>query len=139
MAGDLISNAKLFIDFGPTDGGSAGGSLFLERVTNFKVTDERGAEVKKALGKRGGAGLIHKEGGGTLMLTELRHANPQVRWRTLRKEKKWFQIALQDDDPDGVREKWFDCQVSKVDRSADDDGNHTDEIEIKFLSSEESA
>jgi hypothetical protein len=139
MAGDLISNSKLYIDFGPTDGGSAGGSLWLERIQNMKVTDERGAEVKKALGKRGGAGVIRKQGGGTITLSEYRHQNPQVRWRVLLKEGKWFQLALQDEGDDGVREKWFDCTVSKVDRSADEDGNHMDEIEIKFLSSEESA
>lgn len=138
-AGDLISNAKLYVDFGPTEEGSAGGSIWLERISNMKVTDERGAEVKKALGKRGGAGVIRKEGGGTITLSEYRHENPQVRWRRLRDEEVWFQLALQDDAPDGVREKWYDCTVAKVDRTADEDGNHMDEIEIKFMSSEESA
>lgn len=138
-AGDLISNTKLFIDFGPTEGGSSGGAILLERIQNMKVTDERGVEVKKAMGVRGGAGYVRKNGGGTITLSEYRHADPQVRWRQLWKEDKVFQLALQDDHDDGVREKWFDCTVSKVDRSDDEDGNHMDEIEIKFLTSEESA
>lgn len=139
MAGELISNAKVYIDFGPTEGGSAGGAIWLERVQNLKVTDERGVEVKKALGVRGGAGYVRKNGGGTLTISEYRHANPQVRWRRLWKEEKVFMIMMQDDAEDGVREKWFDCTVSKVDRSSDEDGNHMDEVEIKFLDSEESA
>ncbi len=139
MAGDLISNAKLFVDAGSSLGGTGGASIKLERVTNMKVTDERGVEVKKAIGVTGGAGYIRKNGGGTIALTELRHANPQIRWRRWWKENKVFLIAAKDDASGGVREKWFDCTVSKVDRSLDDDGNHTDEIEIKFLSSEESS
>ncbi len=135
--GEMISNSKLFIDFGATEGGSAGGAIWLQRVQNMKVTDERGVEVKKALGVRGGAGFIRKQGGGTITISEYRQDVPQVRWRRLLKEEKRFGLSLQDDD--GVREKWFDCTVSKVDRTADDDGNHMDEIEIKFLSSEESA
>jgi hypothetical protein len=135
--GEMISNSKLFIDFGPTQGGSAGGAIKLDRVQNMKVSDERGVEVKKALGVRGGAGFIRKQGGGTITISEYRQDDPQVRWRRLMKDEKIFVLALQDDD--GVREKWFDCTVSKVDRSADEDGNHMDEIEIKYLSSEESA
>lgn len=134
---EIVSNAKLFIDFGPTEGGSGGGAIWLQRVQNLKVTDDRGVEVRKALGVRGGAGFTRKQGGGTLTISEYRQADPQVRWRRIQRDEKVFQMALQDDD--GVREKWFDCTVSKVDRSADEDGNHMDEIEIKFLSSEESA
>lgn len=135
--GEMISNSKLFIDFGATEGGSAGGSIWLQRVQNIKVTDERGVEVKKALGVRGGAGFIRKQGGGTITISEYRQDDPQVLWRRLLRDEKIFGLALQDDD--GVREKWFDCTVSKIDRTADDDGNHMDEIEIKFLSSEESS
>ncbi len=135
--GEMISNSKLFLDYGPTQGGSGGGAIWLQRIQNIKVTDDRGVEVKKALGVRGGAGFIRTEGGGTITLSEYRQDAPQVRWRQLLKDRKIFMLALQDDD--GVREKWFSCTVSKVDRSDDEDGNHMDEIEIKFLSSQESA
>ncbi len=137
MINNLISNAKLFIDFGATEGGSGGAALWLQRAQNMKVTDERGVEVKKAIGVRGGAGFVRKEGGGTITISEYRQDEPQVRWRRLIKDAKVFMLTVQDDD--GVREKWFNCTVSKVDRSLDDDANHMDEIEIKFLSSEESA
>lgn len=133
----MISNAKLYIDFGETPGGSGGGALWLQFVQNLKDTDDRSVEVKKAMGVRGGAGFIRKEGGGTITLSEYRQDDPQVRWRQLLKDGKVFLIALQDDD--GVRQKWFDCTVSKVDRDDDDDGNHMDSIEIKYLYSEESA
>jgi hypothetical protein len=135
--GEMISNGKIFIDFGPTSGGSGGGAVWLQRINNFKVQDERGVEIKKAIGVRGGAGFIRKQGGGTVTLSEYRQDEPQVRWRRLIKDEKVFLLSFQDDD--GVREKWFNCTVSKVDRTDDDDGNHMDEIEIKFLSSEESA
>lgn len=134
---DLISNAKLYIDMGATSGGSGGAALWLQHVSKMKVTDERGVEIKKAIGVRGGAGYIRKEGGGGIALSEYRQAIPQVRWRKLFKDKKIFTFAVQDDD--GVRHKFFSCTVSKVDRDADEDGNHMDDIEIKFLSSEESA
>jgi hypothetical protein len=139
MAGELISNADLFIDF-PAAGESSGGSILLDRVTNMKVTDERGTEIKRTIGKkRGAAGYIRKKGGGKIMLTELRHANPVVRWRRLWIDDTVFMLTAQDDAEDGVREKWFSCTVSKVDRSMDEEGNHTDEIEITYLDSEESA
>jgi len=134
--GEMISNSKLFIDFGQTEGGSGGAAIWLQRCQNMKVSDDRGVEVKKALGVRRGAGFIRKQGGGTITISEYRQDDPQVRWRRLLKDEKIFILALQDDD--GVREKWFDCTVSKVDRSDNDDGEHMDEIEIKFLSSEES-
>lgn len=135
--GEMVSNSKLFIGFGRTDGGSAGGAIWLQRIQNMKVTDDRGVEVKKAMGVKRGAGFIRKGGGGTITLSEYRQDVPQVRWRRLLKEEKIFQLSLEDDD--GVREKWFSCTVSKVDRSDNEDGEHMDEIEIKFLSSEESA
>jgi hypothetical protein len=138
--GDMISNSRLFIDFGATPGGSGGGAIWLQRVQNIKVTDERGTEVKKAMGVKGGAGFIRKQGGGTIVISEYRQDIPQVRWRRLLKDGKVFGLSLQDGETfgEGVREKWFDVTVSKVDRSGDDDGNHMDEIELKFLSSEES-
>lgn len=137
MSNNLISNAKLYIDFGATQGGSAGGAIWLQRAKDLKDSDGRSVEVKKAIGVPGGAGVIFKEGGGTLTLSEYRQDAPQVRWRKLRKEKKFFVLAVQDEG--GVRQKFFNCTVSKVDRSLDEEGSHMDEIEIVYLSSEESA
>lgn len=134
---NLISNAKLFVDAGPTEDGTPGSALWLQRIQNMKETDERGVEVKKAIGVRGGAGYVRKNGGGTITLSEYRTTDPQVPWRRWLKDDKVFLLSVQDDD--GVRQKWFGCTVSKVDRTLDDDANHMDEIEIKFLSSEESA
>lgn len=137
MANNLISNAKLYVDFGATQGGSGGGAIWLQRAKDLKDSDDRSVEVRKAIGVPGGAGFIRKEGGGTITISEYRQDVPQVRWRKLRKDRKVFMIMIQDDD--GVRQKWFSCTVSKVDRSLDDEGTHMDDIEIKYLSSEESA
>lgn len=134
--GNMISNAKLYIDFGETEGGSGGGAIWLQFVQSIKDSDDRSVEVKKAMGVRGGAGFIRKQGGGTLALSEYRQDDPQVSWRQLLKDEKIFTVSIQDDD--GVRQRWFDCTVSKADRDDDDDGGHMDSIEIKYLSSEES-
>lgn len=132
---NMISDAGLYIDFGE-DGDAAGAALKLEYVQNLKEADGRSVEVKKAMGVKGGAGVIRKNGGGTLTLSEYRHDDPQVRWRRLRKLGTFFTLSVQDEG--GVRQKWFSCTVSKIDRDDDDDGNHMDSIEIVYLQSEES-
>lgn len=137
VSGDLVSNADIFIDFGATEGGSSGAALKLERCTNMKVTDERSVEVKKAIGVRGGAGYIRKNGGGKIMLTELRYQKPPFSWQRLWKDNKQLMIVAQDEGEDGVRERWYGVTVSKIDRGMDDEGNHTNEIELAFLYSEE--
>lgn len=129
--GEIISQTKLYADFGATPGGSGGGAVWMQRVTNFKVTDARSTEGVRAVGVRGFAGVREKEGGGTIALTELRQDTPQIDWRKIKKDRKYFMLTAQDENG-GVREKFLRCRVSKVDRSADDDGNHTDEIEIIF-------
>lgn len=134
--GDMISNSRLFVDANATDGGTSGAALWLEFVQNMKVTDERGVEVKKVMGKKRGGGFIRKGGGGTITISEYRQTDPQVPWRRWCREDKIFGLFLQDDD--GIREKWFFCTVSKVDRSDNEEGEHMDEIEIKFLDGEES-
>lgn len=132
--GEILSQTKIFVDFGATPGGSGGGAIWLQRVSSLKVTDDRSVDVVKAIGVKGGAGFRRKSGGGTLMLTENRQDDPQVDWRKLKSDEKIFMMMAQDENG-GPREKWFSCTVSKVDRSASDEGEHTDEIEIKFLSS----
>jgi hypothetical protein len=132
--GEILSQTKIFADFGATAGGSPGGAIWLQRISSMKVTDERSVEVVKAIGIEGGAGFRRKTGGGTLMLTENRQDKPQVDWRKLKRDKKIFMIMAQDEN-NGQREKFFSCTVSKIDRSASDEGEHTDEIELKFLSS----
>lgn len=132
--GEVLSQTKLFIDYGGTAASPGGGAVWLDRVTSFKDTDERSVEVVKAIGVSGGAGYRRKPGGGTLALTELRQGKPQVDWRRLLRDRKLFMIMAQDEDG-GPRQKWFRCTVSKVDRSASDEGEHTDEIEIKYLES----
>lgn len=131
---NFISQSRIFADFGATAGGSAGGAVWLQNVMSMKVTDDRSTDVIKAIGVDGGAGFRRKTGGGTISLTENRVVNPIVDWRRLRKEGKQFMIMAQDEQG-GVREKWLLCMVSKVDRSLSDEGEHQDEIEIKFLQS----
>ncbi len=134
--GNITSQTKCFIDFGPTPS-AAGGSLFHGRVKSVKIKDERGVEVVKAVGVKGGAGHRHKEGGGSLTLEIYREDRPTVKFRSLKKNRQSFTWTMQDENS-GMRERFFGCQVSNVDRDADDDGNHMDTVEIKFLSSEES-
>ncbi len=130
---NFTSNSKLFVDFGATLGGSGGGAVLLQAVTSAKETEEGSIEVKPAIGVRGGAGMIEKQGGGTIMLTETRHNPPQVKWRQLKRDKKYFMVMCQDED-NGPRQKWFNVRVSKVERSMSAEGEHTDEIELKYLS-----
>jgi hypothetical protein len=134
--GNVTSQTKCFIDFGATPS-SSGGSLFHGRLKSVKVKDERGVEIVKAVGVKGGAGHRHKEGGGTITLEVYREDVPSVNFRKLKKNKQSFTWTMQDENA-GVRERFYTCQVSNVDRDADDDGNHMDAVEIKFLSCEES-
>lgn len=134
---NLISNAKLFVDFGATFGGSAGGAIWLQRAKDLKDTSAKSAEGKKAIGVKGFAGVIRKNGGGTLALSEYRQDEPQVRWRKLEEDGKFFTLVVQDEG--GVRQKWFNCTISKVDRSLDEEGNHMDEIEIIYGYTKEAA
>jgi hypothetical protein len=134
--GNITSNTKCFIDFGATPS-AAGGSLFHGRVKSAKVKDDRGVEVVKAMGVKGGAGHRHKEGGGALTLEIYREDKPTVRFRQLKKNRTMFTWTMQDENA-GVRERFYGCQVSNVSRDADDDGNHMDTVEIVFTSSEES-
>ncbi len=130
----FTSSTKIFVDFGATPGGSLGGAVWLQAITSFKVTDERATEIKKGIGVRGGAGYVRKQGGGSIAMTETRQQLPQVDWRLLHREEKIFMVMAQDENQ-GPREKWLSVTVSKVDRSSNDEGEHTDEIELKFLRS----
>lgn len=130
---EIISQTKIFADFGATTGGSGGGAIWLQHATKLQCTDERSAEGVKAIGVSGFAGIRRKQGGGKIMLTENRVDDPQVAWRALLKDRKYFMIMVQDENG-GVREKYLHCTVSKVDRSSDDEGQHTDEIEIIYSS-----
>ena len=55
----------------------------------------------------------------------------QFDWRKAKKKNQILQITTQDENG-GVREKFLRCTVSKVDKSMDDEGNHTDEIELIY-------
>ncbi len=131
---NFTSNSKIFIDFGATPASPVGGAIWLQAITSFKVTDQRSSEIKKAIGVRGGAGKIRKQGGGMIAMTETRQNKPQVDWRELLRNEKEFMVMVQDEN-NGPREKWFGVSVSKVDRSSTDEGEHTDEIELTFLRS----
>lgn len=136
---DIISQSKIFVDFGATTPaagavGLPGGAIWLQNVTKVQVTDDRSVEVVKAIGKKRGAGFRRKAGGGKLMVSENRHTPPQCDWRKLKRDEKVFMMMAQDENG-GMREKWLQCTVSKVDRSLSDEGEHTDEIEIVFLDS----
>lgn len=131
---NFTSNSKIFVDFGATAGGSTGGAIWLQAITKFADTDESSVEVKKAIGVQGGAGFQRKQGGGKIMLTEIRQQSPQVRWRKAKRERKVFMVMAQDED-NGPRTKWLYVTVSKVDRSMSDEGEHTDEVELVYLQS----
>jgi hypothetical protein len=134
---DVISQSKIYADFGATAsvggaGGSAGGAILLEFAESLKDTDERSVDIVKAIGKKRGAGYRRKAGGGTIMITENRQNFPQVDWRKVKRDEKIFTITVQDENG-GVRQKFLKCTVSKVDRSMSAEGEHQDEIEIKYL------
>jgi hypothetical protein len=133
--GNINSQTKAYFDFGATAGGSAGGSRFHGRIKNSKVKDDRSVEVVKAMGVKGGAGHRHKEGGGTITFEIYREDVPTIDFRKLKKDKKLFTCTLQDEN-NGQRERFYGCTVSSVDRDDDEDGNHIDSLEIKYLSSE---
>jgi hypothetical protein len=131
--GEITSQTKVFIDFGAASGiaGSIGGAIWLQRLTKFQVTDARSTEGVKAIGVSGFAGVREKECGGTIAITELRQDVPQVDWRQIKRERKYFTLTTQDEN-NGKRAKFLRCRVSKIDRGADDEGMHTDEIEVVF-------
>jgi hypothetical protein len=129
---EIISQGKVFIDFGGTPGGSGGGAVWLEYLVSFKATDEGSTEAVKAIGKRRGAGFREKAGGFMLTLTENQQDTPQVNWRQLRKDKKRFMLIVQDENG-GSRRKYFPCRVSKVSMTKSDEGEHQDEIEVAAL------
>lgn len=130
--GEIISATKIFADMGQVAGGvSVGGAVWLQRISKFADSDARKTEGKKAIGVDGFAGVQETTGGGTITMTEYRQDKPQVDWRKVKKDKKYFMIMTQDENS-GLREKFLRCRVSKVDRSADDEGQHTDEIEIIY-------
>ncbi len=52
----------------------------------------------------------------------------------MKRDRKVFMVTAQDEDG-GPREKWLSVMVSKVDHGMSDEGEHTDEIELKFLRS----
>lgn len=130
---EIISQTKVFIDFGAAAGvaGSIGGAIWLQRLTKFQVTDARSTEGVKAIGVSGFAGVREKQGGGTIAITELRQDSAQVDWRQIKKERKYFTLTTQDEN-NGKRSKFLRCRISKVDRGADDEGMHTDEIEVIY-------
>lgn len=129
--GEIISNSKIYLDASATPGGAIAASLWLQRITSFKVTDAESAEGKKAIGVKGFAGYVRKNGGGTIAITELRQDKPQFDWRKAKKKNQTLQITTQDENG-GVREKFLRVVVSKVDKSLDDEGNHVDEIELLY-------
>lgn len=136
---NTTSQSKIFIDIDAqnatqTLGPAPGAAIWLTHFTNFKVTDERSVEIVKAVGVKGGAGFRRKTGGGSISATETRQDVPQVDWRQMRDRETVFMLMAQDEN-DGMREKWFNVTVSKVDRTMDDESKHEDEIEFKFLSS----
>lgn len=136
---DIISNAKVFIDFGTTSPAAglqalAGGAIWLQFLDQMKVSDGRSVEVKTVIGKKRGGGFKRKPGGGTLMLTENRHNPQQVNWAKLKRDESIFMIMVQDENG-GTREKFLSCTVSKYDESKSSEGEHQDEIEIAFLDS----
>lgn len=133
----FTSQTKIFIDFG-SSASAPGGAVWLQSITDAEVNSDKSVEVLATIGVEGGAGWRTKTGGGTIMLTELRQAKPQVLWRLLEKNKTEFMIMAQDENA-GPREKWLPCRISKVERSMDAEGKHTDKIEIKFLRGYESA
>lgn len=134
----FTSQSKIFIDFGAGASGSPGGAIQLLSITDGEANSDKSVEVVTTIGVDGGAGWRTKTGGGTITFTELRQKKPQVKWRRLEKEKTEFMIMAQDENG-GPREKWLPCRISKVERSMDSEGKHTDKIEIKFLQSYESA
>lgn len=133
--GDVVSQAKFFIDFSNGDGSSAG-NLQLTRCKTADVSDERETEVVKAIGVTGGAGYRRQEGGGELSLEVYRETlSPEVRWRRIRDDKTIFTFTMQDED--GIREAFYGCTVSNVARKDDDSGSHMDTVKIKFLRTRE--
>lgn len=134
---EITSQTVCYIDFSATPSGSGGGSIRLARVKDAKIKDDKKAVVVKALGVNGGAGFRRTTGGGTLTLAVYRDAKPEVNYRQLQADKKLFAFTMQDENG-GIRETFFPCTVSNVDRNDDEEGNHMDEVEIVFLGSTQS-
>lgn len=133
---NFTSQIRLFIDFGSTVGGSGGSAVVIPDADKMDVTDEGEVKIVKAIGP-GPAGHRETAGGQMLKLTINRSQNPTIRWRRLKKDKKYFMLMVQDENA-GPREKFFNCRVSKVGRTDNAEGEHQDEVEIAAISSLES-
>lgn len=133
---NFTSQTKLFIDFPATTGGSGGGALLIPDADKMDVTDDGEVKVVKTIGV-GPAGHREVLGGQMIKLTVNRSAAPAVKWRRLKKDKKYFMLMVQDENG-GSREKFFNCRVSKIGRTANAEGEHQDEIEIAATANVES-
>lgn len=124
--GEPNSGAGIYINY-------SGGNFKLERVQKLKETVDKTLEVRKAAGVKGGAGFKKSQGGGGLTLTVYRESpEPEVDYRRLEESGERFEITTQDED-NGPREQYQACRVEKVEKSLDEEGEHMDEVSIKFL------
>lgn len=124
--GEPNSVAKIYIDY-------SGGNFQLRRVKNLKDDADRSLTVQKAVGVNGGAGFKRSKGGCSVTLSVYRESpDPEVNWRALADSHEHFTITTQDEDG-GLREQYQVCEVEKVTRSTDDEGENMDEVSIKCL------
>lgn len=121
----MISNAKFYIDY-------SGGNFQLKRVDSLDEDDDSETEVKTAIGVKGGAGNVDKEGGGKLKLDVYREVIPEVDYRALKDSKEFFAFRIQDDAPGAQGWKYLNCRVSKVARKDSSDGKHMDTVDITW-------
>ncbi len=118
-----VSQVRMYINY-------SRGSFQLKQVKAFSETDSSSTQVITTIGVQGGAGNQDTEGGGELSLEVFRTDSPEVDYYDLKARKEFFAFSVQ--DRFGERWQWQDCRVANIARSADNEGENTQTVQLTF-------
>lgn len=119
---NLVTSSKVSITY-------SGGSTQL-LVKNFKASENGSTTIAKAMGI-GAAGFVHNRDGLSLSFDHYVVAAPEIDFRKLSRTKEVF--ALTEEKEGGKAVQFTHCVVSKVDYSADAEGEFMDSVEVMAL------
>ena len=123
---DVASQAEIFV----TIAGQGAALKKLERVKSIDIKDNRSTEVVMAVGVQRGAGFRRKQGGFEMDMDVYDEVGrqPEVDWDRVNDSRATFTIVTQSEG-NGFRYSYV-CQVSKVDRKFDDEGNNMKTVSV---------
>jgi hypothetical protein len=124
--GDVVSKAKLFIDY-------SGGSNQLKRVDSADVAFEHDLSIVTAIGVDGGAGYRKQTGGGEFSFEVYPETGrPEVDYLRLFFSEELFRIVIQEEDGQRLQGRY--CRVAAPPgRKYNSKGDVMLTVKIKFL------